>query len=56
MEIPRRQLGGTGVEVTVPGLGGEGVLPLRPATHVLHAVIPLIQGPVDSGGAATIIG
>lgn len=26
MEIPKRQLGRTGVEVTVLGLGGEGVL------------------------------
>jgi hypothetical protein len=53
MDIPKRRLGKTGIDVTILGLGGEGVLrtygyekdayrsfPGRPAADVLQALTP----------------
>ena len=45
MEIPKRLLGKTGIEVTVMGLGGEGILRThgheKEASQLINAAIDL---------------
>jgi hypothetical protein len=46
MGIPKRQLGTTGVEVTILGLGGEGILRTHGYEREAYALINRARRPV----------